>query len=52
MPMRGKGFRQAQTGKIGLSVSGFEDGQIGIAPTVNGNRHPQQISVIGLTKPP
>ena len=41
-----------QTGRSGLSVSGRSEGQIFKPPTEIGNRHDQQMSVIGLTNLP
>src|SRR3546814_16518813 len=41
---------QRQSGRSGLSGSGRFEGQIFSPPTEIGNRHDQQISVIGLTK--
>src|SRR3546814_12667829 len=43
---------QRQSGRSGLSGSGRFEGQIFSPPTEIGNRHDQQISVIGLTKLP
>ena len=43
---------QAQTGSAGFEVSAFDDGQIDSPPIDSGNRQPQQMSVIGLTKCP
>jgi hypothetical protein len=43
---------QRQTGSAGLLVSGRLDGQIFRPPTEIGNRHDQQMSVIGLTNLP
>jgi hypothetical protein len=46
------GEPHAQTGNVGLSVSGNELCITPIEPSVNGNKQLQQTSVIGLTHDP
>src|SRR5690606_38109334 len=52
-PMAMPGLRpHRHSGRSGLSGSGRFEGQISSPPTEIGNRHDQQMSVIGLTKLP